>query len=377
MKKIVFTLVAAGAAMAATAAEPVPTQITAAQGWEIGVNVGALTQMHNGPFFGQMRPTVGIHFGKQISPAFAAGIESWWGINTSTWRGMEHSSTAFDNSYTGVYGNIDLMGLFGGATCTPRMFTTAISLGAGLGHNYMNGSGDWNYFATKVGLLFNFNVSNNVTIKVQPSILWNMSDVSVRQTNVAYDVNNAMFHLQAGVAYRFGNSAPCVVPFDQAQIDGLNGQINDLRARLGNAEAANATLQSELDACKAKPAVREVIREVEVNNRLNTVLDVFFHIGSSTITNDQMPNVERIASYMKSHPACTVSIKGYASKDGNLEFNQKLAARRAESVKDALIKRFKIAADRIQAEGQGIGDMFEEESWNRVSVCTLENTDKK
>jgi len=373
MKKFVLTLVAAGAAMAVSAAEPVATQMTPANGWELGLNVGALTQMHNGAFFGQMRPTVGIHFGKQISPAFAAGIESWWGVNTSSWRGMEHSSTAFDNSYTGVYGNIDLMGLFCGATCQPRVFTTAISLGAGLGHNYMNGNGDWNYFATKVGLLFNFNVSNHVTIKVQPSILWNMSDVDVRQTNVAYDVHNAMFHLQAGVAYRFGQTAPCVVPFDQAQIDGLNGQINDLRARLSNAESANAALQAELDACKAKPAVREVVREVKVDNRLNTVLDVFFLIGSSNITKDQMPNVERIAAYMKSHPDSKVSIKGYASKDGNLEFNKKLAAKRAEAVKTALVNRFKIAADRIEAEGQGIGEMFEEDSWNRVSVCTLEN----
>ena len=37
------------------------------------------------------------------------------------------------------------------------------------------------------------------------------------------------------------------------------------------------------------------------------------------------------------------------------------------------MKRFKIAADRIQAEGQGIGEMFSEQSWNRVSICTLED----
>jgi hypothetical protein len=37
-----------------------------------------------------------------------------------------------------------------------------------------------------------------------------------------------------------------------------------------------------------------------------------------------------------------------------------------------LVKTYKIAADRINAEGQGIGNMFEEASWNRVSICTLE-----
>lgn len=79
-----------------------------------------------------------------------------------------------------------------------------------------------------------------------------------------------------------------------------------------------------------------------------------------------------IADYMKNHPQSKVVIKGYASKDGNLDFNIKLAERRAESVKTALVKRYKIAASRITAEGEGIGNMFEEESWNRVSICTLE-----
>lgn len=376
MKRITLTLAVAATALALNAAEPVPTQSTISNGWELGINAGAITQMHNGAFFGQMRPTIGINAGKAVSPAFTLGVEAFWGINTSTWRGAAHSYTAFDNSYIGAFGNIDFMGLFGGPVCQPRKFTTALSLGAGWGHNYMNGNGDWNYFATKVGLLFNFNVSNHVTIKVQPSILWNMTDNNIEQTSCGYDVHRAAFHLQAGVTYRFGEAAPCVTPFDQAQIDGLNGQINDLRARLGNADAAAAAaaaeaarLKAELDACKARP----VVREVQVDNRLNTVCDVFFTIGSSTITKDQMPNVERIAAYMKSHPEATVSIKGYASKDGNLEFNQKLAARRAEAVKESLIKRFKIAANRIQAEGQGIGEMFEEESWNRVSICTLEN----
>ena len=37
-----------------------------------------------------------------------------------------------------------------------------------------------------------------------------------------------------------------------------------------------------------------------------------------------------------------------------------------------LISKYGIPADRITAEGEGIGNMFDEESWNRVSICTLE-----
>ena len=80
-----------------------------------------------------------------------------------------------------------------------------------------------------------------------------------------------------------------------------------------------------------------------------------------------------IASYLKNHPDAKVVVKGYASKEGNPEFNVKLAQRRAEAVKTSLVKRYKIASDRIVAEGQGIGEMFTEQSWNRVSICTLED----
>lgn len=41
-------------------------------------------------------------------------------------------------------------------------------------------------------------------------------------------------------------------------------------------------------------------------------------------------------------------------------------------MKKALMAKYKIPADRIIAEGEGIGEMFDEESWNRVSICTLE-----
>lgn len=36
-----------------------------------------------------------------------------------------------------------------------------------------------------------------------------------------------------------------------------------------------------------------------------------------------------------------------------------------------LVNRYRIAKDRIVAEGQGVGYMFEEPDWNRVSICTI------
>lgn len=98
---------------------------------------------------------------------------------------------------------------------------------------------------------------------------------------------------------------------------------------------------------------------------------ITFRQGRSTVDASQLPNVERVAVYMKKHAETNVIIKGYASPEGNLEFNKKLAQARAEAVKNILVKKYKINASRITAEGQGIGDMFTDPDWNRVSICSI------
>lgn len=343
--------------------------------WSLGINGGVTTPMSNHPFFGSMRPTIGLNLGKKLTPVFKVGIEGDFAINTSTVRGP-HSSTAFDDSYIGAYGAVDLFNLFGGYPGYMRPFNIEAQAGAGWGHRFESSVKDINYFGTKVGLNFNFNVSDNVTINVSPAIIWNMTGEPVAQSTASYSVGRSNFNLTAGVAYNFGgNGFKVVRPYDQAEVDALNGQINNLRGTVSRQDrekayldSANRALTNELEQLRNRPAKVETV----VKNNLESVRYVFFKIGSSVIGADQQPNVEMIAAYLNNHPGSKVVIKGYASKDGPEDLNIRLANQRAQSVKDALMKRYKIPASRIVAEGNGIGEMFEEESWNRVAICILE-----
>lgn len=376
MKKTI--LLAALALGAMTASAQALEQPKFFDNWSVGLDGGGTTPVSHHPFFADMRGLVGLNIAKQVTPTYGVGVEGQFAVNTLGWEGM-HSSTAFDQSYVGVYGTVDLFNLFGGYKCEKRLFTIEAQAGAGWLHTYIDRSNgtDYNNFGTKMGLNFNFNVSDNVTLAVKPSIIYNMTKSGADQSAVAYNVNDAQFNIQAGVTYHFGgNKFTCVKPYNQAEIDALNGQINDLRGALDLSAAENAALlakaeglAAELAACQARPAT--VVKEV--SNNLNTVRYIFFRLGSSVITADQQPNVEMIAAYLKNHPEAKVEVKGYASPDGPLEVNIKLAQARAESVKNALIKKYKIAADRIDAKGEGIGNMFSEESWNRVSICTVED----
>jgi len=386
MKKVILTALAAVGMMTAQAQQAYQAP-SFGDNWSVGLDGGVTTPLANHhAFFGDMRGTAGLHIQKQLSPVFALGIEGFWGVNTSSWYG-KHRHVALDNSYVGVYGGVNLMNLFGGYNCTGRIFDIEIIGGAGWGHDYaneqpdQNDNKDYNYFATKAGLNFNFNVNRNLTISLKPSVVWNMTgssyagDPEVKQTSVAYTSKLATFNCAVGLTYNFGPGFICADTKNQAEIDKLNAEINGLRAKIdacnaaaAAAQAENAAVAAELAACKnRKPEVVE-----KVSNNLQSVRYIFYKIGSSKITADQQPNVEMVASYLKGHKDAKVVVKGYASPDGNLEFNKKLAAARAESVKTSLVKKYGIAADRITAVGEGIGSMFSENDWNRVSICTLE-----
>ena len=163
--------------------------------------------------------------------------------------------------------------------------------------------------------------------------------------------------------------------YNQAEIDDLNSSINALRGEVNNknSELNNAVqrisgLQRDLEDCRTKTVPAAVVKTSRVPESIIT-----FRQGRSVVDASQLPNVERVASYMKKHPDTRVVIKGYASPEGSIEVNDRIAKARAEAVKNILVKKYKINIDRITAEVQGVGDMFTEPDWNRVSICTIED----
>lgn len=350
--------------------------------WSFGLDGGVTTPINNGAFFGNMRGAVGAHLQKQITPAFGVGAEGLWGINTSSWRNQIHSTTAFDSQYVGAYGAVNLFELFAPSySITNRKFDIEAQAGAGWLHQYRNKAAgkDANGFGTKFGLNFNFHPSQRVTLSLRPSLIYDMTSVPVTQSTASYDSRRAAFNLLASVSINMGNGFQYVVPnYNLDEIAALNDQVNTLRAdlgaagqALGKADAANKALLAENQALKNRKPEVEVVKTTQ--DFLSTVRYVNFNIGRYNVAADQMPNVAAVANYLKNQPKATVVIKGYASQDGPIEVNERLSNQRAQAVRDLLVNKYGIAPDRITAEGAGIGHMFEEESWNRVAICTLDN----
>lgn len=350
---------------------------------------GAVTPLNSSDFWGNMRGAFGLELRKQITPVIGLGIEGQLSVNTADWYGIKNSN-AFEHQLVGGFGTVNFMNLFGGYNGAPRAFEIEAVAGVGWLHYYapVYDANSW-YTRTGLNLNFNFGSDRQWTFSLMPSVAWNMNgDMKFSAPlgySSQYSSNQAALEVLAGITYHFANSNgthsfALVQPYDYDEVLALNAKINDLRAELEasmvlNAamEVENAQLAQNLENClNAKPKVVK-----DSTNTLNTVRYVFFRQGSSIITADQQPNVEQIATYLKKHDKATVIVKGYASPEGNLDFNIKLAAARAEAVKKMLTSKYGISATRITAEGQGIGDMFTEPSWNRVSICTIEEDSAK
>lgn len=379
MKKFIIVSAFALGAFTANA----QTGETALQGtkfgdnWSIGINAGAVTPLTHSSFFKDARPAFGFGIAKQLTPVFGLGIQGMGYVNTT------QSKTAFDASDVSLLGKINLMNLFGGYQGAPRLFEIEALAGMGWLHYYMNGPGDQNSWSTRFGMNLNFNLGEAKawTLGVRPAIVYDMEgDFNAAKSR--FNVNNAAFELTAGITYHFMTSNGThhftnVKPYDPVEIANLNSAVNDLRSQVNNKDnqLINANqqvnaLQSELNECRNKVVPVETVVK---NNRIPESI-ITFRQGKSVVDASQLPNVERVASYMNKHVNTTVVIKGYASPEGNLAFNEKLAKARAEAIKTILVKKYKIDAARITAEGQGIGDMFSEPDWNRVSICTIDES---
>lgn len=406
MKKFLLLAVAAMSLSAASAQVTVEgSKFT--DNLSVTLKGGIVSPFQHYAFWKAARPVGGIELRKQVTSVLGLGVEGEWSFNTSSWNKpygehtsiwAPHSKTIVDHQLVGAFGTINLTNWLLGYLGVPRTLDIEAVAGAGWWHAYKTGEiltpgdvpievADKNSWYTKAGLNLNWNVgeSRAFTVSLKPAVVWYMGRGATQHTTV-FNANTAAVEIEAGITYHFKNHngqhymTLCPMRYTQSDLDALNAQINDLRGQLRNAqddaEAANARanrLQQELDECnKREPKVVTQTNVID-NSIENLETNVYFEIGKSVVSTAQMPNVERVAIFLKNHPEATCIIKGYASKDGPEDLNIRLANARAKSVYDLLTGKYKIKGSRIRSEGNGISEMFSEPEWNRVSICTIQN----
>jgi OOP family OmpA-OmpF porin len=82
-------------------------------------------------------------------------------------------------------------------------------------------------------------------------------------------------------------------------------------------------------------------------------MDIKFDFDKSVVKQLYLPEVEKVASFLKVHPGSTVTVEGHTDDRGKDSYNQGLSERRANAVRDSLINDFGVPASKVSAVGYG------------------------
>ena len=116
----------------------------------------------------------------------------------------------------------------------------------------------------------------------------------------------------------------------QREEDQIAQQLSALRDQLNELEKASE------QAPVYNYDHRRVIHQDRSRNNVQLSRSVFFKVNSDVINAEGLEAVRNVADFVINDPRALVLVYGYASIDGPVDFNNKLAAKRAASVIKAL-----------------------------------------
>lgn len=298
------------------------------------LNVGLATPLAFDAVF-PLNTTVGIAFGKWLTPEYGVEIEGTTWLGSHVYGGTDArvnfndlgNYNAFRGLYVGANGLINITNLFKGYMGTPRTFETNAVVGIGWVHGFRPNMSDEynNHLGAKTGLDFAFNVGKTKahTLSVRPAVLWNLSEPGTRVGSLAFNKQGAQ--LQIGVAYTYhfktSNGTRHFKTYD------VGAMMNEI-----------ARLNGLLDECRAnnsqKPVeVEKVVEKTVIINNTDTKWVVPFAFASDELSDEAKFILNQIGNDL------IVDVVATASPEGTEEFNKKLSERRAKNVAEYLTNR--------------------------------------
>ena len=366
MKKLVLML--AAASMAASVSAQTVAESKTFDNIYVGINGGVATKTTGHKWLSDLDPNAGIRIGRYFTPVFGLAVEGNAYFSNKPWTS---TGTVVRATNASLLGTVNLSNWFGGYKGEPRTFEVSALYGLGWMHVFTNNKlvkaateNQRNRMTSKAALdfAFNFGSAKQFQFYVEPSINFAFLGQSKSKELVAtgnplapvavadhqeyrykaasqagqpaYNINNSFVQLNAGLIYKFANSNgthnfTIVTPRDQAEIDALNAQINELRNR------------------KPEVITKEVVKEVPAIKELSVsdLVFVTFAQGKSNLTREAKAALNNVKE--GSH----VQVVGTASPEGGAALNQRLSENRAKVVADYLRSRGVIIDE---ATGKGV-----------------------
>lgn len=120
-------------------------------------------------------------------------------------------------------------------------------------------------------------------------------------------------------------------------------------------EASLAKQEAELameEAESLRKKLNSIATEQTDKGLMMTLGDFVFDSGRSTIKQEAVDNFSKVVNFINTYPDKKVRIEGHTDSSGSNKLNLKLSQKRADAVKNLLVKNG-ILADQIEAVGMG------------------------
>ena len=329
MKKI-FSLMIAIVAMFAMNAQTLE-QTKFIDNTYFRVEGGATALTHPGclgyeDFGHTIQGVIGAEVGKWITPKFGVAFEGDFGIRNGSefgyfnyeWVDAEQYQKAQRFNYITVTGltKFNMSNIFAGWN-PERKWEFVLATGPMWIHGFP-GKNYENDFGVKFKAEINYNATERLQLNLIPEFNYNLTGCYSYGTyeHPRFDSRNSWYGLKVGVTYKIGKQfTECPYKYTQADVDKLNAEINDLRAR--------------------QPEVVEKIVEKVVTKEVKTQTTYVVAFDFSKAELDQAGR-----DVLDAIPTdAVVDVQGEASYPGAKKFNQKLSERRASVVTEYLTNR--------------------------------------
>ena len=109
-------------------------------------------------------------------------------------------------------------------------------------------------------------------------------------------------------------------------------------------------------------------------------LFVNFDTNKAIVKPEYIPEVKRMADFLKTYPEVSLVIEGHTSKKGSASYNKKISQQRADAIVDVLVNQYAIEQERLTAVGYGeerlldTGDSAQAHAKNRRIDAKVEVT---
>lgn len=224
---------------------------------------------------------------------------------------------------------------------------------AGVGHAEFDGDTSTDQETQyDLGVGVRYWLNQNWSLKADTKLIYGGDD----------DTIDRLFTL--GLSYAFGDTKKAVVVLD-ADNDGVVDADDQCPNTPAGAavDARGCALDTDGDGvadykdnCPATPAGREVDSKgckLVLMRSVEMTLNVNFASNSDVVTDANMADIEKVASFMGRYTGVAVVVEGHTDNTGNADYNESLSQRRADAVIAVLVERFNIDASRLSAKGFG------------------------